>query len=122
MNVIQLRLIVPAPARREFLRRVFGADSELAVVSHETDIERGDAPDVFVVDLATPEATLPWFWMMLHIRYPLARFMAVTDLPIDEAALQAALHAGAHTILTWADPAAQAVAASPASVTASPSR
>lgn len=111
MNVIQLRLIVPAPARRELLRRAFGADPELAVVSHETDIEHGAAPDVFVVDLATPEATLPWFWMMLHIRYPMARFMAVTNLPVDEAVLQAALHAGAHTILTWADPAARMCAA-----------
>jgi len=104
---IQVRLIVADPARREWLKNVLGCDSKFAVISVDPNVEDGRYADLFIVDLAHPQASRPRFWMVIHLMYSEARLMAVADRPIDEAALQAALHAGAIHFVEWTDSAAR---------------
>jgi DNA-binding response OmpR family regulator len=48
--------------------------------------------------------------MVLHVLHPGARLMVVAECPIDETALQTALHAGACYLVEWTTPADQVCA------------
>jgi DNA-binding winged helix-turn-helix (wHTH) protein len=103
MILIRLRIIAANVSRRKRLEDNFRLDSQFVLVGEDNNLEEGPSADVFVVDLACPEAARPRFWMVLHGLHPPARLMAVAELPIDETLLQAALHAGAYYMTAWTD-------------------
>jgi len=104
---IQVRLIVADPARCDWLKNILGCEPRLTVVSDDPNVDDGRYADLFIIDLAHPQASRPRVWMVIHLMYSKARLMAVADQPVDEAALQAALHAGATHFVEWLDPPAR---------------
>jgi len=105
MPTIRLRLIAADAVRRKRLEDIFRLDSQFVIIGGDNNAEGNPFPDVLVADLAHPEAALPQFWSVIHHRYPKARLVAVVEPPIDEAALRAALRAGAYYLAAWNEPA-----------------
>lgn len=106
--MIRLLIIVPGPARREFLRNALLADPELTVVGAGADFEQATQPkpkfpdaDIVVVDLAHPEAASRKLWSTIHAIYPEARLIGMVEQPIDEEVLQTAVHAGVYAYVEW---------------------
>src|SRR5574337_1056910 len=98
---IQVRLIVADSARLDWLKNILGCDPDLVVVSDDPNVDRGPEADLFIVDLAHPQASLPRLWILIRQLHLDARVLAIIEASIDEAALQAALHAGVHHFAEW---------------------
>jgi DNA-binding response OmpR family regulator len=98
--MIRLGLIAAQASHLERLQNAFQADPEFQI----TELTQPSTPDVLVIDLADQPVRQPQFWITLHGFYPTAALMGVLEAPIDLAALQAALQAGAQYLITWIEP------------------
>ncbi len=98
--MIRLGLIATQVSHLEQLQNAFRADFEFQI----TELARESTPDVLVIDMADQPVRQPQFWITLHGFYPTAALMGVLEAPIDLAALQAALQAGAQYLATWTEP------------------
>jgi DNA-binding response OmpR family regulator len=99
---IQIRLVIADPVRCEWLKQMLKHVPEFAILSDDPEVDDGRCADLFIVDLAHPQASLPRLWMTIRFMYPEARLMGLVDTPPDETALQAALHAGVCDFAEWA--------------------
>jgi len=104
-------LISADASHQTWIQNVLSAHPSFAIIGvGETIIQaypmgQRDAPTpLIVVDLSCPEAVHTPFWAESHLAWPEARYVAITKPTINEAVLSAALHAGVHCYLTWADP------------------
>jgi len=107
--MIRLLIMVPDPERREHLQEALLADPEIAIVGAGADFEQATQPNpqipdtanISVVDLAHPEAASHRLWSTIHTIYPEARLIGMVEQPIDEAVLQATVHAGVYAFVEW---------------------
>src|SRR3990172_6760366 len=107
MPTIRLCLIAADATRRKKLEDIFRLGPEFVIVGGDHPPVQPPFPkvDVFVVDLAHPDAAFPRFWMVLHVLYRGWGLRGVAGPPFDDTTLQAALHAGAYYMVAWTDPA-----------------
>lgn len=110
MTTIRLLVVIADDEKRLRLTGAFAGDVAVAVAGAGPDLNQAfiSSPqaylaDVIAVDLDAPTASDPRFWTTLHVMYPAARLMVMVSQPLSEEALQAALHAGAHSFALWAD-------------------
>lgn len=104
---IRVFAIVADNDKRELLTHAFLGEDDVTVIAAETEVGYIAAPqsDLVVIDLAYPQAASTEFWVLLHTFFPTAQFMAMVEPLPGEAALQAALHAGVTSFVSWEEPA-----------------
>lgn len=104
----QVVVISPMSTRRRQIRRTLDKISEAQLAgegetSGEACFEARQATKihVVVVDLAHPDSSTSSFWIEIHLAFPAARLLAVTNKPLNTSVLQAALHAGVYGYILW---------------------
>jgi len=106
--MISIRLLIPDQQRRRWLTQLIPDHPEIRVVTTNVTLESDaemvmPAFDVVVVDLAHPGVTQARFWATLHVLYPNARYVALTEAPLEPTLVGAALQAGATYMVDWSE-------------------